>query len=64
MLAKVGPVIAQRDGVVKRLFEMKEYEQTAFAIDEGTDGRKRPAVRFLHNRKSPGVFACTWRREL
>ncbi len=54
MLAKVGLVIAQRDGVVKRLFEMKEYEQTAFAIDERTDGKNDRLFSFCTRGNQPG----------
>jgi hypothetical protein len=38
MESGVGPVIAQREGVVKRLFRKKEVEQTAFRKNEGNDG--------------------------
>ena len=40
MLIKVGPVIAQRDCVVKRQFELKKYGQIEFTIDGGTGNRK------------------------
>ena len=48
MLAKVGPVIAQRDSVVKRLFELKDNGQIAFTIDEGTNDRKAGCTFFAH----------------
>ena len=52
MLAKVGPVIAQRDSVVKRLFDLKDDGLMAFTIDEGTDERKAGCTFFAHGKSA------------
>ena len=53
MLVRVGLVIAQRDCVVKRQFDLKKYGQIEFTI-VGEQVIEKPVVHFLNRVNQPG----------